>query len=56
MQAGIFERIMDARWKELSRYPSGDLLNRFNGDVGTIEPRRHQDDCREQANARERTD
>ncbi len=36
MQADIFERIMDARWKELSNYPSGDLLNRFNGDVGTI--------------------
>ena len=36
MQAGIFDRIMDARWKELSGYPSGDLLNRFNGDVGTI--------------------
>ena len=36
IQAGIFDRIMDARWKELSSYPSGDLLNRFNGDVGTI--------------------
>ena len=36
IQAGIFDRIMDARWAELSRYPSGDLLNRFNGDVGTI--------------------
>ena len=36
IQAGIFDRIMDARWDELSRYPSGDLLNRFNGDVGTI--------------------
>ena len=36
MQSGIFDRIMDARWKELSSYPSGDLLNRFNGDVGTI--------------------
>ena len=36
MQADIFERIMDARWKELSSYPSGDMLNRFNGDVGTI--------------------
>ena len=36
IQAGIFDRIMDARWKELSDYPSGDLLNRFNGDVGTI--------------------
>ena len=36
IQGGIFDRIMDARWKELSSYPSGDLLNRFNGDVGTI--------------------
>ena len=36
IQAGIFDRIMDARWAELSSYPSGDLLNRFNGDVGTI--------------------
>ena len=36
IQAEIFDRIIDARWKELSRYPSGDLLNRFNNDVGTI--------------------
>ena len=36
IQAEIFDRIIDARWDELSRYPSGDLLNRFNGDVGTI--------------------
>lgn len=36
IQAEIFDRIMDARWKELSAYPSGDLLNRFNNDVGTI--------------------
>lgn len=36
IQAEIFDRIMDARWKELSSYPSGDLLNRFNNDVGTI--------------------
>ena len=36
IQAEIFDRIMDARWKDLSAYPSGDLLNRFNGDVGTI--------------------
>ena len=36
IQAGIFDSIMDARWDELSKYPSGDLLNRFNGDVGTI--------------------
>ncbi len=36
IQAEIFDKIIDARWKELSEYPSGDLLNRFNGDVGTI--------------------
>jgi len=36
MQATIFDHILDARWKELSAYPSGDLLNRFNNDVGTI--------------------
>ncbi|MBQ6256323.1 MAG: ABC transporter ATP-binding protein, partial [Clostridia bacterium] len=36
IQGEIFDRIMDARWAELSAYPSGDLLNRFNGDVGTI--------------------
>ncbi len=36
IQAEIFDKIIDARWKELSQYPSGDLLNRFNGDVGTI--------------------
>lgn len=36
IQSHIFEHILDARWKELSKYPSGDLLNRFNNDVGTI--------------------
>ena len=36
IQAEIFDRIIDARWSELSKYPSGDILNRFNGDVGTI--------------------
>lgn len=36
IQAKIFDNIIDARWKELSAYPSGDLLNRFNNDVGTI--------------------
>lgn len=36
IQAAIFDKIIDARWKELSEYKSGDLLNRFNNDVGTI--------------------
>ncbi|MBO7519610.1 MAG: ABC transporter ATP-binding protein, partial [Clostridia bacterium] len=36
IQAEIFDNIIDARWKELSSYQSGDILNRFNNDVGTI--------------------
>ena len=36
IQGEIFDRIIDAKWKDLSQYPSGDLLNRFNNDVGTI--------------------
>ena len=36
IQGEIFDRIIDAKWKDLSKYPSGDLLNRFNNDVGTI--------------------
>ncbi|MBR4910507.1 MAG: ABC transporter ATP-binding protein [Clostridia bacterium] len=36
IQGEIFDKIIDARWKELSAYKSGDLLNRFNNDVGTI--------------------
>ena len=36
IQSHIFEHILDARWKELGSYPSGDLLHRFNNDVGTI--------------------
>ena len=40
IQSEIFDRILNARWKELSSYPSGDLINRFNGDVGTIASQR----------------
>lgn len=36
IQADIFDKIMDADWLQLSRYPNGDLLNRFNSDVGTV--------------------
>ena len=36
IQAEIFDKIIDAKWKDLSQYKSGDLLNRFNSDVGTI--------------------
>ena len=36
IQADIFNRIITADWMELHRYANGDLLNRFNSDVGTI--------------------
>ena len=36
IQAEIFDKIIDARWDELNKYQNGDLLNRFNSDVGTI--------------------
>ena len=36
IQADIFSRIVSADWMELHRYPNGDLLNRFNSDVGTV--------------------
>jgi ABC-type multidrug transport system fused ATPase/permease subunit len=36
IQAEVFDRILDADWSCLSGYPNGDLLNRFNSDVGTI--------------------
>lgn len=36
IQADIFSRILDADWKSLSAYASGDLLNRFTNDVNTV--------------------
>ena len=36
IQADIFSRIITADWMELHRYANGDLLHRFNSDVGTI--------------------
>ena len=36
IQADIFDRIIDADWYAMSKYPNGDLLNRFSSDVGTI--------------------
>jgi ABC-type multidrug transport system fused ATPase/permease subunit len=36
IQSEVFDRILDADWASLSGYPNGDLLNRFNSDVGTI--------------------
>lgn len=36
IQADIFDKIIDADWLALSRYSYGDVLNRFNSDVGTV--------------------
>lgn len=36
IQSDIFEKIEDASWLELMRYHSGDILNRFGSDVGSI--------------------
>lgn len=36
IQADIFQKIMDADWLSMSQYSSGDILNRFNGDVSTV--------------------
>ena len=36
IQADIFDQIIDADWLEISKYPNGDVLNRFNSDVSTI--------------------
>lgn len=36
IQADIFDKIMDADWLAINGYSNGDVLNRFNSDVGTI--------------------
>lgn len=36
IQADIFDKIIDVDWMKLSQYANGDLLNRFNSDVGTV--------------------
>ena len=36
IQMDIFKKIMDAEWLSLNEYASGDLLNRFSNDVGSV--------------------
>ncbi len=36
IQADIFDKIIDADWLEMNKYSNGDVLNRFNGDIGTV--------------------
>lgn len=36
IQADIFQKIQEASWLSISQYHSGDILNRFATDVGTV--------------------
>ena len=36
IQADIFDKIVDADWLAINKYSNGDVLNRFNGDIGTV--------------------
>ena len=36
IQADIFDKIIDADWMAINQYSNGDILNRFNSDVGTV--------------------
>ena len=36
IQADIFSKIIDSDWSMLNGYQSGDIVNRFNNDVGTV--------------------
>lgn len=36
IQADIFDKIVDADWMAINGYSNGDVLNRFNGDIGTV--------------------
>ena len=36
VQRDIFDKIIDADWSALNQYESGDILNRFSNDIGTV--------------------
>src|SRR5699024_8817452 len=36
IQSYIFDQIIKVNWLDLSRYHSGDILNRFSSDIGTV--------------------
>lgn len=36
IRSSIYEHIIYARWQDIRKYHSGDLLNRIEGDVGTV--------------------
>ncbi len=36
IRGSVYEHIIYARWSDIGKYHSGDLLNRIEGDVGTV--------------------
>ena len=36
VQARVFDSLLHSEWMEIRRFPTGDLLNRFSGDVSTV--------------------
>lgn len=36
IQADIFDKIVDADWLSITKFSNGDILNRFNSDIGTV--------------------
>ena len=36
IRSSIYEHIVRARWEDISKFHSGDLINRLEGDVGTV--------------------
>lgn len=36
VQSTVFDQLLSSRWMAIRQYPTGDLLNRFSADVGTV--------------------
>ena len=36
VQAKTFDALLHSKWEEISRFPTGELLSRFSGDVNTV--------------------
>lgn len=36
IRADVFDRLMDADWLAISEFSNGDVINRFNSDIGTV--------------------
>lgn len=36
VQAKVFDSLLHSEWLEIRQFPSGDLINRFSGDVSTV--------------------